>query len=120
MTRMPVAASPAATAVLLMTLAALAAAQQEPTQRKPQAETMRPEITGQRGIVAGGRNYSVAAGIRMLEHGGNAVDAGVAAVFAASVVEISHFGFGGECPLMIYDVKTKRVVVVNGQGPAPK
>ena len=75
---------------------------------------------GQHGIVAGGRNFSVAAGLRMLERGGNAVDAGVAAVFAASVVEISHFGFGGECPLMIYDAKTKRVVVVNGQGPAPK
>ncbi|HLN59333.1 MAG TPA: gamma-glutamyltransferase family protein, partial [Thermoanaerobaculia bacterium] len=71
-------------------------------------------------IVAGGRNFSVAAGLRMLERGGNAVDAGVAAVFAASVVEISHFGFGGECPLMIYDAKTKKVVVVNGQGPAPK
>ncbi len=81
---------------------------------------MRPEITAARGIVAGGRNFSVAAGLRMLERGGNAVDAGVAAVFAASVVEISHFGFGGECPLMIYDAKTKKVVVVNGQGPAPK
>jgi len=56
----------------------------------------------------------------MLQMGGNAVDAGVAAVFAASVVEISHFGFGGECPLMIYDAKTRKVVVVNGQGPAPK
>ena len=120
MVRVPVTVFPAVAAVLLMALATLASAQQEPTQRKPPAETMRPEITGQRGIVAGGRNYSVAAGIRMLEQGGNAVDAGVAAVFAASVVEISHFGFGGECPLAIYDAKSKKVVVVNGQGPAPK
>ena len=105
----------------LVSVASVAVGQQEPTRSGPAAEpTMRPEITGQRGIVAGGRNYSVAAGIRMLEQGGNAVDAGVAAVFAASVVEISHFGFGGECPLMIYDAKTKKVVVVNGQGPAPK
>ena len=109
-----------AVSALLPALAAAVLAQQEPTQVRPPAETMRPEITGARGIVAGGRNYSVAAGIRMLEKGGNAVDAGVAAVFAASVVEISHFGFGGECPLMIYDAKTKKVVVVNGQGPAPK
>lgn len=93
-------------------------AQQAPAPKS--AETMRPEITAARGIVAGGRNYSVAAGLRMFERGGNAVDAGVAAVFAASVVEISHFGFGGECPLMIYDAKTKKVVVVNGQGPAPE
>ncbi len=106
----------------LATLALLAApvllAQPAPAARP--AETLRPEITAARGIVAGGRNFSVAAGLRMLERGGNAVDAGIAAVFAASVVEISHFGFGGECPLMVYDAKTKKVVVVNGQGTAPK
>ena len=114
MTRIP----PLATLILFVAVIALSR-QGEPTQRKPPAETMRPEITGSHGIVAGGRHYSIAAGIKMLEAGGNAVDAGVAAVFAASVVEISHFGFGGECPLMVYDAKTRKVVVVNGQGPAP-
>jgi len=94
---------------------------QEPTRVAPRREmTMRPEIVGQRGIVAGGRHYSVHAGTRMLEQGGNAVDAGVATVFAASVVEISHFGFGGEVPTMIYDAKTRQVYVINGQGTAPK
>src|SRR5579883_487437 len=93
---------------------------QEPTRVAPAREaTMRPEILGTHGIVAAGRHYSVEAGIRMLEHGGNAVDAGVAAVFAASVVEISHFGFGGESPLMIYDAKAHEVLVINGQGTAP-
>ena len=58
--------------------------------------------------------------MRILQHGGNAVDAGVASVFAASVCEISHFGFGGEAPTMIYDAKTKEIIVINGQGPAPK
>ncbi len=95
--------------------------QVEPTRVAPRREaTMRPEIVGQRGIVAGGRHYSVHAGVRILEQGGNAVDAGVATVFAASVVEISHFGFGGEVPTMIYDAKTRQVHVINGQGPAPK
>jgi gamma-glutamyltranspeptidase/glutathione hydrolase len=105
-------------ALFALLAAPVGLAQQAPAP-KP-VETIRPEITAARGIVAGGRNYSIAAGLRMLERGGNAVDAGVATVFAASVVEISHFGFGGECPLMIYDAKTKKVVVVNGQGPAPK
>lgn len=95
--------------------------QAEPTRVAPRREpTMRPEIVGQHGIVAGGRHYSVHAGTRILEQGGNAVDAGVATVFAASVVEISHFGFGGEVPTMIYDAKTRQVHVINGQGPAPK
>jgi len=95
--------------------------QAEPTRVAPRREpTMRPEIVGQHGIVAGGRHYSVHAGTRMLEQGGNAIDAGVATVFAAAVVEISHFGFGGEAPTIIYDAKTKQVYVINGQGTAPK
>ena len=82
--------------------------------------TVRPEILGTHGIVAAGRHYSVSAGVRILQQGGNAVDAGVASVLAASVCEISHFGFGGEAPTMIYDAKTKEILVINGQGPAPK
>jgi gamma-glutamyltranspeptidase/glutathione hydrolase len=85
----------------------------------PPVETFRPEILGTHGIVAAGRHYSVAAGVRMLQQGGNAVDAGVASVLAASVCEISHFGFGGEAPAMIYDAKTREIIVINGQGPAP-
>ena len=95
---------------------------QEPTpvaSVRPEA-LLRPEILGTRGIVAAGRHYSVSAGVRILQQGGNAVDAGVASVLAASVCEISHFGFGGEAPTMIYDAKTKEIIVINGQGPAPK
>src|SRR5919197_3334341 len=108
--------------LLCVLLVSVTAAQHlEPTRVTPRRQpTMRPEIVGQRGIVAGGRHYSVHAGTRILEQGGNAIDAGVATVFAASVVEISHFRFGGEAPTMIYDAKTRRVVVINGQGPAPR
>ena len=102
-----------------LVLAPVLSAQQPPRAAQKREATMRPEITGQRGIVAAGRHYSVAAGVRILEQGGNAIDAGVATVFAAAVVEISHFGFGGESPVMIYDAKTKQVHVINGQGPAP-
>ena len=109
---------------LLVALCTLVAAgtlaAQEPTRARPSHETMRPEMVGTHGIVAGGRHYSVSAGVRILEQGGNAIDAGVATVFAASVVEISHFGFGGESPAMIYDARAREVIVINGQGPAPK
>ncbi len=107
--------------ILMLVFLAAALLSQEPARvSSSRAETMRPEIVGQRGIVAAGRHYSVSAGTRMLERGGNAIDAGVAVVFAAAVTEISHFGFGGESPTMIYDAKTRQVVVINGQGPAPK
>jgi gamma-glutamyltranspeptidase/glutathione hydrolase len=76
-------------------------AQQPPRVAARRGETMRPQIRGTHGIVAAGRHYSVAAGVRMLDQGGNAIDAGVASVFAAAVCEISHFGFGGEVPTMI-------------------
>lgn len=93
----------------------------EPTRlQSSRVVTMRPEIVGQHGIVAAGRHYSVAAGLQMFALGGNAIDAGVAGVLAASIVEISHFGFGGESPTMIYDAATRKVVVISGQGPAPR
>jgi gamma-glutamyltranspeptidase/glutathione hydrolase len=60
------------------------------------------------------------AGARLITSGGNAVDAGVASIFAAAVVEISHFGLGGEAPIIIYSARDRRVAVINGQGPAPK
>jgi len=90
------------------------------TLQPPRGDTLKPEILGTHGIVAAGRHYSVAAGVRILQQGGNAVDAGVASVLAASVCEISHFGFGGEAPTMIYDARAREVIVVNGQGPAPR
>ena len=56
----------------------------------------------------------------MLASGGNAIDAGVAAIFAAAVVEISHFGLGGEAPIIVYSARDRKVTVINGQGPAPR
>jgi gamma-glutamyltranspeptidase/glutathione hydrolase len=55
----------------------------------------------------------------MLHRGGNAVDAGVAAMFAAAVYEFSHFGFGGEVGLVIRD-RTGRVYTLGGVGTMPK
>jgi len=109
-----------AASALFITAAVSPAAQSPAPRPVPRFDTLRPEILGTHGIVAAGRHYSVSAGIRILQQGGNAVDAGVATVLAASVVEISHFGFGGEAPTIIYDAKTKEIIVINGQGPAPK
>ncbi len=82
--------------------------------------TLRPELYGTHGIVAAGRHYTVEAGRRILAAGGNAFDAGVAAVFAAAVNEISHFGLGGEAPAIVFQASTGKVSVVCGQGTAPK
>jgi len=86
--------------------------------RTSHADTFRPVVRGKRGVVAGGQPLSVEAGLRMLQHGGNAVDAGVATILAASVIEFSHFSFGGEVPILI-KLKGQKVVVVEGMGQAP-
>ncbi|HEX6465606.1 MAG TPA: gamma-glutamyltransferase, partial [Vicinamibacterales bacterium] len=65
------------------------------------------------GVVAAGRTFTVDAGARMIASGGNAIDAGVASIFAAAVVEISHFGLGGEAPIIIYSARDKHVTVIN-------
>lgn len=82
------------------------------------ADTFRPVVRGKRGAVAGGSPLSVEAGLRIFQHGGNAVDAGVATILAASVIEFSHFSFGGEVPILI-KLKGQKVVVIEGMGQAP-
>src|SRR5215510_11182449 len=81
--------------------------------------TYRPTVRGTRGVVAGGHPLVAEAGLRMLHRGGNAVDAGVAAVLAGSVIEFSHFAFGGEVPVIIKPAN-KPVITINGQGQAPE
>jgi len=82
------------------------------------ADTFRPVVRGKRGAVAGGSPLSVEAGLRILQRGGNAVDGGVATILAASVIEFSHFSFGGEVPILI-KLKGQKVAVIEGMGQAP-
>lgn len=83
------------------------------------ATTYRPVIRGKRLMVSCGHYLGSMAGMRMLERGGNAVDAGVAAVFAQVLLEFQSAGFGGECPILIYSAREKRVVAINGNCRAP-
>ena len=85
----------------------------------PEADTFRPVVRGKRGAVAAGHPLSAEAGMRLLQRGGNAVDAGCAAILAASVIEFSHFSFGGEVPIMVKR-SNGAVMVINGQGIAPQ
>ncbi len=97
-----------------------AAAPELQPQRPAPMPTLRGEFRGSTAVVAAGRTFVADAGAQLISSGGNAVDAGVASIFAAAVVEISHFGLGGEAPIIIYSARDNRVIVINGQGPAPK
>jgi len=82
-------------------------------------DTFRPVVRGRRGAISAGSPLAAEAGMRMLQSGGNAVDAGVASILAASVIEFSHFGFGGEVAILI-KMGSGQVVAINGQGTAPQ
>lgn len=88
-------------------------------QRKEVERPVRHAPRGTRGAVAGGSEYATQAGMRLLYVGGNAVDAGVATMLAASVTEFSHFGFGGEAPILIR-AKSGKVMAIAGVGTMPK
>jgi len=81
--------------------------------------TTRPEILGTFGVVATTHWLATAAGMAILEKGGNAFDAAVAAGFALQVVEPHLNGPGGEVPILLYSAKTGRVDVICGQGVSP-
>ena len=83
--------------------------------------TTRPVVAGTQGVVVTGHPLVSMAGMRMLLSGGNAVDAAVAAGFAAAVVEpTASYTLCGECVALVHDGRTRDTVAVSGQGVAPK
>lgn len=83
-----------------------------------QPATMFPPVRGTREMVGAGNNFQVEAGWRMLTTGGNAVDAGVAGILAATVTEQSRIGLGGEVPILI-QMAGKPAIAISGVGTAP-
>ena len=79
-----------------------------------------------RGVVAAGHYLAAQTGLEVLERGGNAIDAGVAAVFALTLVKPQECGIGGECPILIYQpgradrADLPNPYVISGQGAAPR
>ena len=80
----------------------------------------RPVVMGRLGMVAAEHPLEAMAAIKTLERGGNAIDAAVAAFYMTGVVEQHQAGMGGDGLILAYIAKEKRVVFINGTGPAPK
>ena len=79
----------------------------------------RPVVMGRRGMVAASHPLASQAGVRILQKGGNAVDASVAVAAALQVVEPLMSGIGGDGFIMVYMRADDSVKVVNATGPAP-
>jgi gamma-glutamyltranspeptidase / glutathione hydrolase len=81
--------------------------------------TTRPEIVGTFGVVTSTHWLATAAGMSMLEKGGNAFDAAVATGVSLNILEPDQNGPGGDVPIIVYNAKADEVKVICGQGTAP-
>jgi gamma-glutamyltranspeptidase / glutathione hydrolase len=105
----PLLAASVAASVLMIT--PLAAAD------RTQARSM---VISQYGIVAAEHPLGARAGTAVLEKGGNAVDAAVAANAAMGLVAPMMDGIGGDLFAIVYDARTNKVYGLNASGWAPK
>ena len=71
-------------------------------------------------MVVSGHHLATQAGVRILERGGNAIDAGVAAGICLAVVQSDMVNFAGVAPIMIYLADTDEMKTISGLGPWPK
>ena len=79
----------------------------------------RSVVMARNGIIATSQPLASAAGLAVLQNGGNAIDAAVTAAAVLSVVEPTMNGIGGDLFALVYDPKTKTVRALNASGRAP-
>ena len=82
--------------------------------------TTRPVIMGTRGVVTSGHYLATAAGFRIMEQGGNAIDAAASMCFCLNLLEPQSNGIGGEVPTLVYSAKERKPHAISGMGWAPK
>jgi len=80
----------------------------------------RSMVISRNGIVAAESPLAAQAGVRILEHGGNAVDAAIATNAMMGVVEPMMNGIGGDLFAIVYDAKANKLYGLNASGWAPK
>ncbi len=85
----------------------------------PSRRALRPDALGTHHAVAAGHPLAALAAFRILEAGGNAVDAGVAGGICLGVVHPDIVNVAGVAPIMVYDAARREVTTVSGLGPWP-
>ncbi len=79
----------------------------------------RSEVLARNGMVATSQPLAAEAGLRILEKGGNAFDASVAAAAVLNVVEPGSAGIGGDVFVIAWLAREGRLIALNGSGRAP-
>jgi gamma-glutamyltranspeptidase/glutathione hydrolase len=82
--------------------------------------TTRPTLGGLRHAISAGHPAATMAGLRILEAGGTAADAAVAAGFVLHVVQCDMANLGGVCPILAHDGASGAVTAYAGIGAWPQ
>ncbi|HUZ78000.1 MAG TPA: gamma-glutamyltransferase [Chloroflexota bacterium] len=81
--------------------------------------TDRPLVMGTQGMVATGHHLATQAGLRILQRGGNAVDAAIAAAAVVAVCKPSMNSLGGDNMSLLWNARTQELTALNANGWAP-
>ncbi len=84
----------------------------------PDAKLGRSPVLATRGIVAASQPLAAAAGLRVLQEGGNAIDAAIATAATLNVVEPMMAGIGGDLFALVYDADSQKLYGLNATGRA--
>ncbi len=87
---------------------------------KSEVVITRTEVVAENGVIAGGHELEAEVGVQILQRGGNAVDAAIAAHFVANVVEPAMCGIGGHGFLAVYDAEHQETTVIDWQTKLPR
>lgn len=79
----------------------------------------RSAVVARNGMIATSQPLASAAGLRVLQEGGSAIDAAVTAAAVLAVVEPTMCGAGGDLFALVYDAKTKTLRGLNASGRSP-
>src|SRR5438132_8321590 len=102
---------------LYLSIVILTAGQNVDAQDRSQGRSM---VISRNGIVAAESPLAAEAGVRILERGGNAVEAAIATNAMMGVVEPMMNGIGGDLFAIVYDAKADKLYGINASGWAPK
>jgi gamma-glutamyltranspeptidase/glutathione hydrolase len=110
----------AATLLIGLAMGSHVVSQEETGSPTSGGRTLRPVVRGTQYAVSSMKLQATEAASRILEAGGNAIDAAVAGQAVLALVNPESNGFGADAVVLVYDAADKRVYSINAEGNAPK
>jgi len=109
---------PVAIAAVAATMMTMVSAQLPGDRPAGNPRGTRSPVLARNGVIATSQPLASAAGLQVMQEGGNAIDAAVTAAAVLAVVEPTMTGIGGDVFAIVYDAKTKQLRGLNSSGRA--